>query len=228
VGHAVLKVLAHHGVGVYLPDAQACCGIPAAASGDQDSYDKLVRYNVDLFSKENFDYLVTPCGTCTATIKDIWPKLSDAYPAELKARISSITERTMDINAFLVDVIGVQAVENGKATHTVTFHDSCHLKKSLGVSAQPRTLIKANPDYQVVEMKEADRCCGNGGSFNLYHYEISKQIGRRKRDNIVASGAEMVSTGCPACMMQISDMLSQAGDNKPVRHPVEIYAETLP
>ena len=77
-------------------------------------------------------------------------------------------------------------------------------------------------------MQEADRCCGCGGSFTLFHYDLSKQIGQRKRDNIVKSGASLVSTGCPACMMQISDMLSQNGDNIRVKHPVEIYAESLP
>jgi glycolate oxidase iron-sulfur subunit len=76
-------------------------------------------------------------------------------------------------------------------------------------------------------MAEADRCCGCGGSFNLAHYEVSRSIGRRKRDNIVASKADVVATGCPACMMQISDMLSQAGDRIAGRHPVEIYAEPI-
>jgi glycolate oxidase iron-sulfur subunit len=228
VGHAALKVFAHHGVGVYLPDAQACCGIPSLASGDKESYEALVRYNADILSRENYDYLVTPCGTCTETIRNIWPLLMDGYPDDLKERIRSISGRTMDINAFLVDVIGVKAVESASDAHTVTIHDSCHLKKSLGVSAQLRTLVRANPHYKVVEMNEADRCCGCGGSFTLYHYDLSKRIGRRKRDNIAASGAEMVATGCPACMMQIYDMLSQAGDRNPVKHPIEIYAETLP
>jgi glycolate oxidase iron-sulfur subunit len=76
-------------------------------------------------------------------------------------------------------------------------------------------------------MSDADRCCGCGGSFNLQHYGLSKDIGTIKRDNIVASGAEVVATGCPACMMQISDMLSQHKDQIAVKHVMEIYAETL-
>ena len=110
----------------------------------------------------------------------------------------------------------------------VTFHDSCHLKKSLGVSAQPRKLIKQNPNYELVEMKEADRCCGCGGSFTLFHYDLSKQIGQRKRDNIVNTGAAAVATGCPACMLQLSDVLSRNEDAVVVKHPIEIFAETLP
>ena len=93
----------------------------------------------------------------------------------------------------------------------VTYHDPCHLKKSLGVAAQPRALLQANPAYILKEMPESDWCCGCGGSFNLQHYEISAAIGKRKRDNIATSGCRVVATGCPACMLQITDMLSQAG-----------------
>ena len=84
-----------------------------------------------------------------------------------------------------------------------------------------------NPDYDLVEMKEADRCCGCGGSFTLSHYDLSRKIGQRKRDNIVASGAEVVATGCPACMIQLSDMLAHNGDSVTVKHTIEIYADSL-
>ena len=109
----------------------------------------------------------------------------------------------------------------------LTYHDPCHLKKSLGVAAQPRALLRANPGYDLQEMAEADWCCGMGGSFNLQHYDISASIGRRKRDNIVNSGCQVVATGCPACMLQITDMLSRAGDRVQVKHAIEIYAEGL-
>jgi glycolate oxidase iron-sulfur subunit len=120
-----------------------------------------------------------------------------------------------------------QNLEEVKDEILVTYHDPCHLKKSLGVSAQPRAIIKANPNYQLKEMAEADWCCGCGGGFNLKYYDISASIGRRKRKNIVSSGCSVVATGCPACMLQISDMLSQAGDQIKVKHAIEIYAETL-
>jgi glycolate oxidase iron-sulfur subunit len=102
------------------------------------------------------------------------------------------------------------------------------LKKSLGVAAQPRALLQAHPAYELKEMREADWCCGCGGSFNLQEYDISAAIGRRKRDNIVQSGAAVVATGCPACMLQLTDMLSQAGARVQVKHTVEIYAELCP
>ncbi len=97
----------------------------------------------------------------------------------------------------------------------------------MGVAAQPRVLLRANPAYVLKEMPEADWCCGCGGSFNLQHYETSAAIGKRKRDNIAKSGCRLVATGCPACMLQITDMLSQAGMRLAVKHAVEIYAEGL-
>ena len=108
-----------------------------------------------------------------------------------------------------------------------TYHDPCHLAKSLEVTAQPRQLIAATPDCRLVEMKEANVCCGNGGSFNLQNYDLSKQIGMKKRENILATGADTVATSCPACMMQIRDMLSQNGDRIAVKHVIEVYAESL-
>ena len=87
--------------------------------------------------------------------------------------------------------------------------------------------MPANPAYSLKEMPESDWCCGCGGSFNLQHYETSTAIGQRKRDNIAASGCQVVATGCPACMLQITDMLSQAGLRVQVKHAVEIYAESL-
>lgn len=228
VADACLKVFSHHGVGVYMPEGMACCGIPSLASGDRVSYDKLVKLNLDLFAKGKFDYLVTPCATCTATIKEIWPKMMGDYPFEMRKQIEELEKKTMDVNAFVVDVLGVTpAADAPKGNVKVTFHDSCHMKKSLGVTAQPRNLIRMNPKYDLVEMAECDRCCGSGGSFNLYHYDLSKQIGERKRQNIVDSGAQVVSTGCPACMLQMTDMLSQHGDRVAVKHCIEIYADSL-
>jgi glycolate oxidase iron-sulfur subunit len=226
VGQAVLKALRHHELGIYMPAGQACCGIPALASGDKESFDKLVKCNLEVFEKENFDYLLTACATCTATIHELWPMMSGDKTESMQERIAALAAKTMDVNQFMVDVLKVAKPVQGHGKK-VTYHDPCHLKKSMKVFEQPRALIKSNPGVEFVEMAEADRCCGCGGSFNLQHYGLSKDIGKIKRDNIAACGAEIVATGCPACMMQISDMLSQHGDQIAVKHVMEIYAETL-
>ena len=230
IPEAILAVCDHHGIGVSMPHGQACCGIPALSSGDRKTFEKLVAHNVALFADRDFDALVTPCATCTATIKKIWPLMAGDLPETTRYAIGKLAERTTDISAYLVREAGIgvgTAVAAEPGAVPVTYHDPCHLKKSLGISAEPRLLISANPRYRLVEMEGADSCCGSGGSFTLQHYDLSKRIGKRKRDNIVATDAAIVATSCPACMLQIGDMLSQAGDRLALRHPVEIYAETL-
>ena len=229
VGLATLKVLAHHGVGVYMPAEQACCGMPALASGDRPAFENLVRLNLKLFAGRPFDALITPCATCTAAIKEAWPAMTADWTGPEREQVLELAGRTMDLNAFLADKVGLPPVPAPAGERTrVTYHDPCHLKKSLKVSAQPRALIARNPGCELVEMADADVCCGCGGSFTLLHPELSANIGRRKRDNIVATGARVAVTSCPACMLQITDMLSRAGDDVEVRHPVELYAQTLP
>jgi len=231
VGEATLRVLEHHGVGVYLPAGQGCCGIPALSSGDTQTFKELVRLNLKLLndSAAPCDYLVTACATCSSTIKKLWPLMMQDAPPEEQARVADLAARTLDISQFLVDTLGVGPADSGAKEDriAITYHDPCHLKKSIGVAAQPRVLLLANPRYVLEEMPESDWCCGCGGSFNLQHYETSAAIGKRKRDNIAKSGCQVVATGCPACMLQITDMLSRAGMRVEVKHAVEIYADTL-
>ncbi|RPJ17441.1 MAG: (Fe-S)-binding protein, partial [Desulfobacteraceae bacterium] len=233
VAQAALDVFSHHGIGVFIPEGQGCCGIPAVSSGDAGSFERLLRYNIEKYSSAGFDYLVTACATCTSTIKKIWPLMADAGSDNaLKSKVEKISGKTLDINQFLVSKIGVKLQDGNKTSDKgdaviITYHDPCHLKKSLGVSSEPRTLIKTNKDYSFKEMPEADWCCGMGGSFNLQYYEISSGIGKRKSGNIKAAGADVVATGCPACMIQISDMLSRANEKITVKHPIEIYAESI-
>ena len=229
IGEAVMRTMDHHGVGVHLPEDFACCGIPALSSGDTVTFNKLVRYNLQRFTAKPFDFLITACATCASTIKKLWPLMAQDLDAETQEQVAAMASKTMEVSQFLVDKVGLRQGETQGDEKKVilTYHDPCHLKKSLGVAAQPRTLLQANPRYRFTEMVEADRCCGMGGSFNLQHYDISAAIGKRKRENIEQSGCEVVATSCPACMLQITDMLSQAGDRIQVKHAIEVYAESL-
>jgi glycolate oxidase iron-sulfur subunit len=227
VAEASLKALKKHGIGVFMPAGLCCCGIPALASGDRPDYDRMLRNNLKRLRGASFQYLLTPCGTCTATIREFWPKLADDYSPAEKEQIRELHEKCMDISAFVVDVLKVELPAASAGGPVVTYHDSCHLKKSLGVAAQPRSILKSLPGFSFAEMPEADRCCGSGGSFTLQHYDLSMNIGQRKRDNIVSVKADIVAAGCPACMMQMMDALSRNGDKVRVRHVMELYADTL-
>lgn len=227
MAEACLKVLKHHRTAVFMPKGLACCGIPALSSGDVRGMLGQMRHNLELLDQGRFDYLVTPCASCASTIVEYWPKYAGRLGDGLKKLADDLAARTMDITRFLVDVIHVEAATPAADATPVTYHDPCHLKKTLGVSVQPRTVLSANPACRLEEMAEADRCCGCGGSFNLFHYDLSRRIGQRKRDNVAATGARVVATSCPACMMQLEDVLSHNHDDIVVKHPAELYAETL-
>ncbi len=227
IGHALIKVFSHHNLGLTIPAGQGCCGIPALASGDRETFSRLVEHNLALFYDQDFDFLVTACATCTSTIKKLWPSIHKTASSGTREQLKRLSQKTLDINQFLVDYAHLDKAPGRKETaEKVTYHDPCHLKKSLGVAQEPRQVITAS-GKELVEMEGSDKCCGMGGSFNLYHYDLSSAIGRLKEQNIQATGCTTIATGCPACMMQISDMLAKAGSGIKVRHPVELYADSL-
>lgn len=231
IGVDLIEILDHHGVGLYIPKGQGCCGIPALASGDMKSFESLVEYHIQLFYGEKFDYLVTACATCTSTIKKLWPSIYKGRASKTREKIKELSQKTLDINQFLVNIVRPsgdyeETGESEEPREIVTYHDPCHLKKSLGVFREPRVIIRAS-GKRLVEMEGADRCCGMGGSFNIYHYGISSEIGQIKRKNIADTNCTTVATGCPACMVQISDMLAKKSLDIKVCHPLELYAESL-
>lgn len=221
---ASAKTLSAAGVHLIIPTEQGCCGMPAVSLGDLASFGRLVRYHVELLAVQPFDYLVTACATCAAMIKTLWPKLTRSLSEELAARAGLISEKTMEISQFFANVTGIpeKHFETAATPIRVTYHDPCHLSGALGVSEAPRQLIRANPRYRLVEMETPDSCCGMGGIFNLKHYDLSRDIGARKREKILATGADMVVTSCPACILQLKDQLSDSHPQIKVRHVMEL------
>ncbi|MGD9309615.1 MAG: (Fe-S)-binding protein, partial [Desulfosarcina sp.] len=150
IARSTLTVLDHCGVGVYLPEGQGCCGIPALSSGDMPTFHKLLAHNLKKFAEGEFDYLVTACGTCTSTIHEIWPTMADE---KNRTAARSLAERTMDINQFLIREAHLRPLSGtGKNARSVTYHDPCHLKKSLKVFSEPRAVISAAPGHTLKEM----------------------------------------------------------------------------
>lgn len=230
IAYSTVDVLNYFNVQVLIPENQGCCGIPSAAAGDEKTFDELVRMNVDLFSSQEFDYLVTACATCSSTIINLWPSLAGHGDKEFKEKLVALAQKTVDISWLLekqFDIFGAgQPKDGADALPAVTYHDPCHLKKSLGIYTEPRQVIKA-AGHELIEMANSDACCGMGGSFNLEHYGISSAIGRKKADSIVQTGCSIAAASCPACIMQITDMLAASDSEIVVRHPVELYAAQL-
>lgn len=229
-GRACINVLSHYGIEVILPEKEICCGIPAVASGDGVASESLMVQNITQLAEMDCDYIVTACATCTFTLKKIWPQLCRHYNPEMSEQASVLAEKTNDIFQFLIDktAAGNDSFHMDTDGDTViTWHDPCHLKKTSGVFQAPRRLLKSITGAEFKEMAEADRCCGSGGSFNLNHYDLSVSIGERKRKNIENSGADVVATACPACMLQLKDVLAKAQSDVGVRHLIEILDSAL-
>ncbi|WP_291348474.1 (Fe-S)-binding protein [Desulfobacula sp.] len=228
IAHSVVDVLKYFNAQVFIPFNQGCCGIPAIASGDLETFEALVKTHVDLFSKEKFDYLVTACATCSSTIINLWPALLKHLDKKLLRQIEALAQKTVDISWLMEKRFDLSAVipDREGEKKIITYHDPCHLKKSLGVFNEPRQVILASGNT-LKEMVDSDTCCGMGGSFNLNYYDISSRIGLEKAGNIIHTGCSTVATSCPACMMQISDMLAKLQQPVSVKHPVEIFSEAL-
>ncbi|MCX7822071.1 MAG: (Fe-S)-binding protein [Syntrophobacterales bacterium] len=224
IAESVLKILEKLGFGIYLPDGQACCGIPALSLGDRKSFLSLVRRNVEIFTTTKYDFLVTACATCTAVIRKIWPSMISGESKDLIERTKGMSTKIIDVTEFLVRYGRLAEVRktsshNGKK---VTYHDPCHLRKSLGLWREPRKLLSSLRDYQFVEMVDADSCCGFGGSFGVTYKNLSEQLGLRKVHNAIGSGADVITTTCPACIIQLSNILDRVKSDRVVKHVVEL------
>ena len=222
IGDAAVRVLERAGVDVVTPPAAACCGVPLEAHGDLQGAKDLARLQLDQLDGMEFDALVAACPTCTSSFVHRYPRLL-ADETRYAARAQALAARSYDITSYLVDVLHADPPV-GRLDAAVTYHDPCHLARGLGVTRQPRALLESIPGVRLSEMREPSRCCGGAGSFSLTHQELSLAIGARKAADIIATGAEVVATGCPGCRMQLADVLAQAGDSRPVVHAVELLA----
>ncbi|MCL4515750.1 MAG: heterodisulfide reductase-related iron-sulfur binding cluster [Firmicutes bacterium] len=221
IGKAVVEVLERNGRKVILPREQQCCGTPMYISGDLQTARQVARANVELFNRLDVEAIVVACASCGLALKKEYREFFKDEPAFLP-QVEAFSARVRDISEYLVEQALVDPAELGRLPARVTYHDPCHLVRGQGVAAQPRSLLKAIPGVDFVEMAEADRCCGAGGMFQAFYPEIAGPITRRKLGNIAATQAEYVVTGCPACLQRIQGGLDLARMPQKGIHIVEL------
>jgi FAD/FMN-containing dehydrogenase/Fe-S oxidoreductase len=199
VGEAVIELLKKKGVEVALPP-QRCSGTPIQTYGWIDRVRENARFNIA--SLEQFETVVTGCASCTLMLKEyvsLLPEEERTGAAKLAAKVKHISE-----------FAGNQPPERGAVPPSekkkVTYHSSCHLRAA-GVTKPPRELLRSNPNLAFIEMDDADRCAGGAGTFCVKNPAQSAAIFARKRRAIEESGAEIVATSCPACMIQLQNGL---------------------
>jgi glycolate oxidase iron-sulfur subunit len=221
IGEIMVSILQRMGYSVYLPRAQQCCGIPALSSGNGQVVEDLAETNVSAFRKREVQHIITACASCNGGIGE--------HYRTMKADYDAFTGKVVDFSVFLKKERLFQdlaAMDKWSKRVKVTYHDPCHLKIQ-GITKEPRELLRVLPNVDFVEMEGAATCCGLGGTFSVYHYEASKAIGARKVQGLKESGAELVATACPGCIMQLQDSINHAG--LPVRavHILELISEAL-
>lgn len=223
VGFAAVRLLEKAGCVVDAPAAQTCCGQPAFNMGDRDQAAALARQWIDAF--EPFDNVVAPSGSCAAMVRKHFVELLKDDPS-YASRARSMADKTFELTSFLVDVLGLQ-FDGVTIDRSVTYHDSCSGLRELGIKTQPRQLLNSIPGLTLVEMDDAEVCCGFGGAFSVKYPDLSGAIVDKKITNICQSGASMVLAGDLGCLMNIAGRIAREGTCVEVRHVAELLADMM-
>ncbi len=218
---ATVRVLARNGCAVITPNNIECCGMPARGYGRIDLVERHARHNIAVFERAGADVIITDCATCGSTLKEYDALL--ANDAEWAMRAEAFSRKVRDVSEFLADIPLRQPTK--RVSKRVTYHDPCHLRRAQRVWKQPRNLLANIDGLELVELPEADWCCGSAGSQLITHHETSLKVLNRKLDNIANTKCEVVASGCPGCRMQLNAGIGRRGLNVAVVHPVQLLDE---
>ncbi|MBS1112567.1 MAG: Fe-S oxidoreductase [Nitrospirae bacterium] len=211
LGESLINVLHTLGYEVILPATEVCCGAPLRTLGLEEEAQELARKNVELFSKLNVEAVLSLCPTCTLTIQREYPAL-----------IGEGIQKAQDISSFLADKIASPGFPGRPSpAKTVLYHDPCHLKYGLSIEKEPREIIE-NMGFDLIKT-DGDRCCGFAGIFCFTFQELSHKLLNTCVNDYAKSGAEMIITSCPGCILQ----LSNGCKDKQVVHLIEVIEKAI-
>ena len=206
---------------------QSCCGKPVLGMGDRDTGRKIAKKNIEAFESCGADVIISACPTCAETLSHTYRELFRGDPVWEK-RAEAFASKVREFTSFVAEKYEQQGrLQNVNGSHKTTYHDSCHMKRGLGIFEQPRALLATAKSTSFVEMKNPDKCCGMAGAFGIKYSEISLPMLTEKIQNIKATGADTVAVACPACMMQLRGGLDQQAPEIRVRHIADILAEDI-
>lgn len=218
---ATLRVLARNGCTVITPKEVVCCGMPARGYGRMDLVREQARRNIELFERCRVERIVTDCATCGSTLKEYGVFFAGEPGWEARAR--AFADKVRDISEYLLEI--PLARPTGRVEAVVTYHDPCHLRRGQQLWREPRRLLGLIDGLQLVELPEADWCCGSAGSQLITHHALSRRVLDRKLDNIAGTGARILASGCPGCQMQLNTGLRRRGLPVRVVQPVTLLDE---
>jgi len=218
---ATIRLLSSLGYRVITPREQKCCGAPNVLASDRQGLLDAARFNVDLFNGHKLDFIVTDCGGCGAELKKYGHHLAGDAAAE------AFSARVRDISQLLALHAGDLAGNLKPLPLTVTYHDPCHIAHCQGIRREPRILLKLVPGLDLRELPEADACCGSAGTYNIEKPGMSDRVLRRKVENVKSTGAPVLVTSNPGCLIQLKKALAEEKPPVKVMHLTEILYRSL-
>jgi len=218
---AAVRLLEDAGAQVVVPLSQVCCGKPAAGAGDENTARFLAARNLRFFPEEDFDFIVPFCSSCSGQLKEYGGLLG--------------TDEAVRFSGKVVELSHLLASELNWRPHScggdddkelrVFYHDPCHLRRKQGVYREPRQLLSNLPGVKLVGEDAAPVCCGHGGLFNLWHYDLSQAIFRDRAESLDPYKPDLVVTPCSGCWLQFEDGLRRLGLPIKAKPLVELLAE---
>ncbi|MFZ0927065.1 MAG: L-lactate dehydrogenase (quinone) large subunit LdhH [Syntrophobacteraceae bacterium] len=222
-GQALLRLCRDRDVQLEYPMEQTCCGLPAQMMGEKETARDVALQNIKAMDPADYDYILTLCASCGSHLKENYGKLLSEEPA-LAVKVNQLRDKLIDFSSFMVKVLKVGPEEFRRAGGKVAYHSPCHLCRGLGVTKEPRELL-STAGLEYVPAKDEDVCCGFGGSYSIDFPEISAELLKRKLDNAEDTGAEVLVTDCPGCVLQLRGGMEKRAGKIKVKHIAEVVAE---
>ncbi|MBJ8027895.1 (Fe-S)-binding protein [Bacillus cereus group sp. N21] len=199
--NATMKLLQLAGCDVVIPKEQSCCGALHGHAGEKSGAKELAKRNIQAFEDLKIDYIITNAGGCGAYLVDYDYLLKD--DPKWAERAKQFVTKIKDITAILVELDFHKRTDLRLPPQIITYQDSCHLRNVMRTSSQPRMLLQAIQGVTYREMKEADRCCGSAGIYNIVHSELSMEFLDYKMERVHETDATTIVTANPGCLLQM-------------------------
>ncbi len=213
---ATLRVLQQNGCDIFIPEGQGCCGAIHFHAGSSQGARKQADANLVAFELDRYDAIVVNHAGCGAMMKDYGLHWQDG----LQPHREKFAAKVKDVHEFL-DELGT-VPPSGRIEATATYHDACHLGHAQSITEPPRRLLAKIPGLKLIDLPETEICCGSAGTYNLNEAEMSDRLARRKLENILSTGAEIVLAANAGCLLQIHREVRRNGCQLKVMHPMDL------
>ncbi len=222
---SLVRLLSGHNVQMEYPMGQSCCGLPAMMMAEEETAMEVAVQNLEALDSQSYDYVLVLCASCGSHLKEGYSRLLAKKP-EMAEKLRILHEKLIDFSSFMVNILKVGPEDFLQNQTRVAYHSPCHLCRGLGVTREPRALLQtAGLDY--APCRDEDVCCGFGGSYSLEFPEISSEILRQKLDHVENTGADVLVTDCPGCVLQLRGGMDKRNSRIQVRHIAEVVAANL-